>query len=100
MDAAKAILSYLLGIDWSMIGYTAAGATMLWARWGRDKMKSFGVADLIGLLPVADAWKHFLEFLVFIGLGAFIAIGLTSPSTPAQAFAAGLGWTGLFGKKA
>lgn len=42
-----------------------------------------------------SGWGRFFEAVIFAILGAILGTLLTSPATPAQAVAAGLGWTGL-----
>jgi hypothetical protein len=39
-----------------------------------------------------------LEPVLFVALGAFVAVGFVQPATIPQAIAAGIGWTGLFSK--
>lgn len=47
-----------------------------------------------------SGWGRFSEAVIFAALGAIIGTLLTSPATPAQAVAAGLGWTGLLSSSA
>ena len=76
--------------------FTAVGASVLWTRWGKTKLKAFILSDLLDLLPLNRTWRNAIEFLVFIVLGVIVGIGATAPVNPQQAIAAGLGWTGLF----
>jgi hypothetical protein len=76
-------------------GYTALGAVFLWGRWGRTKLKTYVLSDIVALFPISDGVKHILEFLIFIVFGGIVGVALTNPMTPAQAIVAGLGWTSL-----
>lgn len=73
----------------------AAGAIILYSTWGRQKLRAFLLADLIDVLNLPIRIRVCIEFLVFIAFGTFIAVHVVQPSTPGQAFSAGMGWTGL-----
>lgn len=79
--------------------FTALGATILWGRWGRDRLRPYLLPECLNLLDrwfsEHKNWKDFIEFAIFIFLGTVVAIMVVEPSTSRQAFAAGLGWTGL-----
>jgi hypothetical protein len=76
-------------------GFAAVGATVLYSTWGRRKLRPYLLSDLIDTLPISENLRVWIEFVVFIGIGTVVAVALTRPSNQAQAFSAGLGWTGL-----
>jgi hypothetical protein len=82
------------------IGCTALGALILWNMKGRSNLKAYGISRLTNLIPVKYKRARVLtELILFLMLGTALAILLADPSTPRQAFAAGLGWTGLVAKQ-
>lgn len=81
----------------SNVLYTAIGAAIFWTKWGRTKLRAFALSDIIELFYEKDSKRAVaLEFIIFIALGCIVGIGLTEPGNARQAFAAGMGWTGLF----
>lgn len=82
---------------WSVL-FTGIGAALLWAKMGRERIRTFALSELIGLLKFSDRPATFLEFLVFIALGTLLAVAIVQPTNAMQAFAAGLGWTSLLTK--
>lgn len=79
---------------WAVL-YTAVGATSVWARLGRKKMRVFALSRLIEGLDFSDKTKLIAEFCIFVSMGVVVGVGVVQPTTAAQALAAGMGWTGL-----
>jgi len=79
---------------WNVI-FTAIGVSVFWGKWGRTKLKAYVLSDLVSLIPVNDAWRGAIEFLIFLTIGCLVGIGVAQPTSPAQALTAGLGWTGF-----
>jgi hypothetical protein len=77
------------------ISASAVGAIILYANWGRTKLRPHLLAPITDLLPVPEQWRRFLEFVTFIAVGTFVAVYVTHPVNEFQAFSAGLGWTGF-----
>ena len=83
---------------WNVV-YTAIGAMIFWAKWGRTRLKVYALSNIVRLLPIPRIWRNAIEFLVFIFLGCLVGIGLVKPENVAQALTAGLGWTGLLSQR-
>lgn len=77
--------------------YASSGALVLWGKLGKSGREIYGLSDILKRF-MPDNARQVIEPIVFIALGAFISIGMVNPDTPAQAVAAGLGWTGLASK--
>lgn len=75
--------------------YTALGAGLFWAKWGREKLKAYYLSDMIEMFVEDERWRAAIEFVLFLAIGCFVAIGIVKPHSAPQAFTAGLGWTGL-----
>lgn len=82
---------------WSVF-FTAVGVIVLWSKMGRKRIKTYALSRLIKVLGFSDRPAIVLEFLVFVGLGTVVAVAIVQPTNAQQAFAAGLGWTGLLTK--
>ncbi len=80
------------------IFFTALGATISYSKWGRKKLKVYYLSDLLDVFVIAPKSRLLLEFAIFVFIGCAISIGIVHPQNAAQAFSAGLGWTGLVGK--
>jgi hypothetical protein len=77
--------------------YAAMGCAILWAKMKASQRSVYGLTDMICVF-VPDTWpklRGLLEIAIYLTVGSLIAIAIITPSTPAQAFAAGLGWTSL-----
>ncbi len=79
---------------WSAV-YTAIGASVFWAKWGRSRLRPYVLPDIVGLLPLPDRARAAVEFLVFLGLGCLVGMAI-EPRNAIQAMTAGFGWTGAF----
>jgi hypothetical protein len=82
---------------WNVV-YTAIGASVFWSTWGRTKLKTFVLPDLVRYLPW-KRWHPLIEFVLFIALGCVVGVGVTNPTNPRQAITAGLGWTGAIARR-
>ena len=80
------------GSAWIIVA-VVAGTTLLWCKEGREKLQVYSLSRLVQLLPFSKNTQYVVQVVVFVALGSFIALLLTEPSNPRQAFAAGLGWT-------
>ena len=56
----------------------------------KDRLKKW-----LNLKRMNDAHHRLMEMVLFVLIGAFFALCFIKPSTPMQAFAAGLGWIGV-----
>ncbi len=72
-----------------------AGSALLYSTWGRDKLSAYLFSDFLDKFPMDDRLRASIELVVFVGFGTFIALVVTTPNTPGQAFSAGMGWTGF-----
>ena len=75
----------------------AVGSFLLWARWSSPGQMTFLIplGDLFKRFGLAWYWCYAIELAIFLFLGTFIALNVAGAETCPQAFAAGLGWTGL-----
>lgn len=81
-----------------IVVYTAIGVAVFWGKWGRTRLRPYVLADLLALLGLKGPVRSAVEFSVFLVLGCLVGIGIVEPKTPAQALAAGFGWTGAFSR--
>ena len=82
---------------WSMI-YTSVGAAIYWGVKGRTNLRAYCLSSILDVgfgEQQGGAIRGLLEFLIFIGFGILVGVGVTHPQDPMQALVAGLGWTGL-----
>jgi hypothetical protein len=79
-----------------IIAYTAAGAIAYWAKWGRDRLRVFYLAEVLDMIPMRRIVRARVEFILFVVLGCFLGIGLVQPTNMTQSFSAGFAWVGLF----
>ena len=56
------------------------------------------MTDILERMGLNVTVRRALEPVLFVALGAFVAVGFVQPATIPQAIAAGIGWTGLFSK--
>lgn len=85
----------ILGFSLKVILNCVAGAFLLWFMEADtlDEKFSFGrVASTIS----NELVKAVVQGLLFVSIGAYVALLLAHPSTSNQAFAAGIGWTAGF----
>jgi hypothetical protein len=74
----------------------ACGAFILWGKLSLTQEQSVAFLTRFLELYISRAGiRKGIEPLLFVALGTFLAVMIIAPVTPAQAFAAGLGWTGL-----
>lgn len=83
---------------WNVV-YTAIGAAIFWGKWGRHRLRPYGLAWIIEQVIKNERWQSGIEFLVFIILGCVVGIGIVQPTSAMQALTAGFGWTGLFARQ-
>lgn len=77
--------------------YAGSGALVLWGKLGKRGREVYCLSDVLKRC-MNDSVRMVIEPLVFVVIGAVVAIGIVEPVTAAQAVAAGLGWTGLASK--
>ena len=77
--------------------YAGAGVVILWSKSKSQNRGVYGLTDLVArIIPEKHARvRSIVEVICYLSMGCLVSMGLFSPITPAQAFAAGLGWTGL-----
>ncbi len=78
--------------------FVALGAALFYSTWGRKELKIYFLSDLMEAFELSERSKILCEFFVFLFFGCSIAMGVIHPQNAAQAFSAGLGWTGLVGR--
>jgi hypothetical protein len=84
---------------WTML-YTGLGATLFWSRTSRNKLKVYVLSSMLDAFEVPEGGlRQTIEFIIFLGFGILIGIGIASPTTVAQAVTAGFAWTGFVAKK-
>lgn len=83
---------------WSLCLFTAVGTAVLYAKLNSRKTQQ----KIYALTPILERWvpdekvRYALEPLVFIVLGTAVGLFFGQPVNPAQAIAAGLGFTAAF----
>jgi hypothetical protein len=77
--------------------YAAAGVLILWCKSKAQKRGVYALTDIVNLLIPARFAKTrgIVEVICYLCMGCLLSMGIFDPATPGQAFAAGLGWTGL-----
>jgi hypothetical protein len=77
--------------------YAAAGVLILWSKSKATNRGVYGLTDFINrFIPQEYAkTRSIIEVICYLSIGCLISMGVFTPATPAQALAAGLGWTGL-----
>jgi len=77
--------------------YAAAGVAILWGKMKATQRTVYGLTDIIkALIPERQGkLRAIVEISCYLSVGCLVAMGVIDPATLAQAFAAGLGWTGL-----
>jgi hypothetical protein len=83
---------------WELHVYAAVGAAFLWGKLAKHGREVYGLTDILERMGVGEKVRRALEPVLFVALGAFVAVGFVQPATIPQAIAAGIGWTGLFSK--
>jgi hypothetical protein len=83
---------------WQLRGYAAVGALFLWGKLAKTGREVYGLTDILERMGLNESVRRALEPVLFVALGAFVAVGLVQPATIPQAIAAGISWTGLFSK--
>ena len=77
---------------------TALGVFVLYCKRGQGGLKGYVPDDLVRTWHLSDDRLLQIEAVLFLITGTAVAMLMTQPQTPQQAFAAGLGWTGLIAK--
>ncbi len=95
------LIQVLAKISHSLLSLLAAafGSAVLYSKWGRGKLRPYVFSEIVDTFALSEPNRIRVEFLVFIVVGTVTCMILTQPANPQQAFAAGLGWTGLLTKK-
>jgi hypothetical protein len=77
--------------------YATAGVLILWSKSKASNRGVYGLSDLIDrFIPEKYAkTRSIVEVICYLSIGCLLSMGVFNPATPAQALAAGLGWTGL-----
>ncbi len=83
---------------WELHAYAAVGALLLWSKLGKRGREVYGLSDFLRLFGLSNKIRLVTEPIVFVRIGAFLAVIFIQPNTAAQAVAAGMGWTGLISK--
>lgn len=89
-DAIQYTISLIVSVF-----YAAMGSALFYSRWGRKKLKVYLLSDLLDVFQLSEKARVIIEFVIFVGFGCAVSIGIVHPQNAAQAFSAGLGWTGL-----
>jgi len=83
---------------WELHFYAGVGALFLWGKLAKHGREVYGLTDVLERMGCSSKVRRALEPVLFVALGAFIAVGFVQPTTIPQAIAAGISWTGLFSK--
>ena len=75
--------------------FTALGALVLFGRLGQRQRGPFSLSYILSRFIANRDVVLVFESLIFVAFGTVLVMGLVRPATAPQAFAAGLGWTGL-----
>jgi len=75
--------------------YAAIGIVILWGKMKHKQRSVYALTEVLEKLVPHEKARFFIELAVFLSFGCVVSVGLTEPTTPGQAFAAGLGWTSL-----
>lgn len=78
--------------------YVATGVILLWCKTSKANRNIYGLSPIIALFLSNEKARSIIELIVFLTIGCLVSSGFVVPATPAQAFAAGAGWTGLLTK--
>jgi hypothetical protein len=78
--------------------YVAVGVIVLWSKTSKTQRNVYGLTAVVEMVFASEKVRGFVELIVFLSIGCIISHGIVAPTTPAQAVAAGLGWTGLMTK--
>jgi len=78
--------------------YVAVGVIVLWCKTSKANRNIYALSPVVAMFLKNEKAKSIIELIVFLSIGCLICQGLIVPTTPAQAVAAGLGWTGLMTK--
>jgi hypothetical protein len=81
-----------------MYGYCVIGALLLWGRLTLQKKKLYSYGDVLEHVIKSPGTRYVIQFVIFVVFGGFIAKILVSPTTAAQAVAAGMAWSRLTAK--
>lgn len=82
--------------NFEQLALVALGSTVLWIKMGWTGTKSLLGPAVSRFVPEScPRLRAALEFVLFVVLGALVAVICTEPATGKQAIAAGLGWTGI-----
>ena len=84
---------------WQLHAYAAVGALLLWGKLGKQGREAYGLSDVLKRFGLNEKLRLAIEPVMFVALGAFLAVVFVQPITVAQAVAAGVGWTGLVSKR-
>lgn len=80
---------------WAHALFAFLGAGLLYMQWGRSKLRAYAFSDLLDTFDLTESVRYRTELVIFVLVGTIVALGIARPSTMAQAFSAGLGWTGI-----
>ena len=78
--------------------YVAVGVIVLWSKTSKTQRNVYGLTAVVEMIFSNERVRGVVELIVFLTIGCIISHGIVAPTTPAQAVAAGLGWTGLMTK--
>lgn len=89
------ILDFTKDFSIPLVVYVAVGVVVLWCKTSKANRNIYGLSPVIALFLSNERARSIVELIVFLTIGCLISEGFVIPGTPAQAVAAGLGWTGL-----
>lgn len=76
---------------------TGVGSVILYVRWSATgELHAIGLESVLTKFGLAGRSLSAVELLLFVTLGTVVGYSMTSPVNPAQALAAGFGWTAAF----
>jgi len=75
--------------------FAALGALSLWVKLAHEKRKAYAWSALLEQFVPNEKIRVIVEIFVFVSVGAIVSSAVVRPINPAQAIAAGIGWTGF-----
>jgi hypothetical protein len=64
---------------WQLHVYAAVGALFLWGKLAKHGREIYGLTDILERMGLNERVRRALEPVLFVALGAFVALGLCSP---------------------
>jgi len=86
-------------LSFQAVGFVAVGCVLAFAKLGKEQRRIYALSEIVGKMGLQPSYRLILELTIFVLLGSLVAWAIVQPMSPAQAVAAGLGWTGILTDK-